>query len=561
MNQEGKSSLCTRAAWAVCVGFLGAVLGCSSTQDARERAGEVATRPDPAAGVPQTEKPAITSPAAKPPTTKPPWTKPPGIDRRPLPVAPSRSEEGGLRWAGMAVPTGNRATSTVLLEKGVPASVQAGRPFEYHLRVTNLSDMDLSSVVVEDDMSSTDFQVESTTPARAGGTSGDLRWSFDKLAPGEARLIRIRGQARDGADLTSCANVSFSAAVCTKIPIVQPALRLTATLPGEVLQCDAIEVAYVVTNPGSGVAHNVVLEDRMPDGLTHAGDPRDRISFRVGDLPAGESRTFRATLRATRTGEFVLRPIATGDSLRSEESSRVVVRRPRLAVVQDSPETSYLGRDVCTDLTVRNDGDGVAKDTIAWAKLPQGAEMTSASGDGRMLEGRIHWHLGDLAPGVAKTVNLCYRPAGAGIYRPVFSAEAYCSDTAAVTAETQVVGIAAVLLEVIDSNDPVPVGGEEIYTITATNQGSAPGANLTITATVEEAARFIWGGGATSVQSMEGGIIRFAPLVRLAPGERAIWQVKVRAIDVGDTRFKVTLTEDRLERPVEETEATRMYRN
>ncbi len=41
-------------------------------------------------------------------------------------------------------------------------------------------------------------------------------------------------------------------------------------------------------------------------------------------------------------------------------------------------------------------------------------------------------------------------------------------------------GIAAVMLEVIDIEDPIPVGDTATYLITATNQGSAPQTNMKV---------------------------------------------------------------------------------
>lgn len=56
-----------------------------------------------------------------------------------------------------------------------------------------------------------------------------------------------------------------------------------------------------------------------------------------------------------------------------------------------------------------------------------------------------------------------------------------------------------------------------------------------------------------------GDKISFAALPSLAPKAKAIWRVTVKARTPGDVRFKTTMNTDQLGRPVEETEATKLY--
>jgi hypothetical protein len=98
----------------------------------------------------------------------------------------------------------------------------------------------------------------------------------------------------------------------------------------------------------------------------------------------------------------------------------------------------------------------------------------------------VVWQLGTLAAGASKKVSITYTPTGAGVLAETATVTAVCANTVTATAETTVYGIAAVLLEVIDTDDPVRVGGQTTYLITATNQGSSPNTNVQITAAVED---------------------------------------------------------------------------
>jgi hypothetical protein len=171
---------------------------------------------------------------------------------------------------------------------------------------------------------------------------------------------------------------------------------------------------------------------------------------------------------------------------------------------------------------------------------------------------KVVWQLGTLAVSASKKVSITYALTEAGSLAQVATAAAVCADTVAAAAETTVYGIAAVLLEVIDTEDPVQVGGQTTYLITATNQGSSPSTNVQVVATVEDAEEIVEASGPTPV-TVEGNTATSAPLATLAPKAKATWQITIKALKPGDVRFRATMTTAELGRSVEETEATQLY--
>ena len=117
----------------------------------------------------------------------------------------------------------------------------------------------------------------------------------------------------------------------------------------------------------------------------------------------------------------------------------------------------------------------------------------------------------------------------------------------------------AVLLEMVDLNDPIEVGNTETYVITLTNQGSAIDNNLKVICTMEEQMEFVSAAGPTEGKA-EGKIITFQPLPALAPKAKAVWRVVIKAAAPADVRFKVEATSDQLKRPVEKIESTTFYK-
>ena len=93
-----------------------------------------------------------------------------------------------MNVVSMAYPTGDMATSAVLVEKILPASVNVGQPFDYEIRVTNLSSLQLGDVRVSDSMAGT-MNVLSMNPDAASMSDGVATWVFASMEPGEQQSI------------------------------------------------------------------------------------------------------------------------------------------------------------------------------------------------------------------------------------------------------------------------------------------------------------------------------------------------------------------------------------
>jgi uncharacterized repeat protein (TIGR01451 family) len=333
---------------------------------------------------------------------------------------------------------------------------------------------------------------------------------------------------------------------------------LRKTSPSNVLLCEEIPTKFVVTNPGSGTVKDVKIEDKLPDGLkTIDGD--STIAIDAGTLAEGESKEFTVTLKADKTGKYENTATASSSrGLKAEASSVTQVRQPILEIDKTGPEKRYLGRSVTYEITVANKGDAPANDLVIRDRLPAGVKFLSASGNGTAENRRVQWSLGTVEPGDSRKVSVTVMPESAKTISNTAIVSAECAEGVRASARTQIEGIPAILLEVIDTQDPIEVGGRTTYVITATNQGTAPATNIQIICGLEEEMSHISSSGVTR-SSAEGSKVTFQPLGSLAPGEKAEWRVNVRAVSAGDVRFKVDMNTDQLSRPVEETEATHLY--
>ena len=451
-----------------------------------------------------------------------------------------------------------RACGSVQLDKIMPSQVELGKTMAYSMRVTNLTPAALNGIVVNEQLPDK-FELTSANPtAQHDGKS--LIWEISSLGPKAAVEITVSGKATEMESLKYCTSVTIPAvAACATVQVIHPKLKLTRIAPAGVLVCEPIEVRYVLENTGTGAAEGIKIVETLPDGLA-TSDGKNELVIDAGKVPAGQVKEFAAKLKALRKGQYVSKAVASSaNGLQAESApATIVVDKPVLSIAVSGPDKQYLGRPITYDITVTNESDAPAKDTVIEDAIPDDVKSMKASAGAKLSGKKIVWPLGTLAPRASQTVQVSFEPTREGVLSNNVSATANCADTVTASVQTALKSIPAVLLEVIDVTDPVEVGTRTTYVITVTNQGSAPSTNIEVVCGIEDNMRYVSSSG-SSVGTIEDGVLKFAPLESLAPKAKAIWRVVVTALKEGDTRFKTTMKTDELTRPVEETEATRIY--
>ncbi len=448
----------------------------------------------------------------------------------------------------------------ISLSKLAPKEVALNEPFDYRLKITNVTDQELLNVVVTD-VKPAHMKFISSVPEMES-VEGQIQWQLGAIEPGASKTISINAVATEMGTITSCAEVTYDTPTCAQIEIVDPQLILTKFVPEESLVCDRIPVRYVITNKGSGHACSIQIEDSLAEGLL-TSDGSSKVMFEIDTLGPGESREFETMVDASGPGRYFssANAIAQRGGRASSEMVGTLVSQPVLAINESCPSEQYIGKMLTYDITVTNRGDAAAKDTIVEATVPDGVRFNNASDGGvytHSSPGMVTWDLGEIQPNSSKTISMSFTSDTSGLINTEASAKAYCAESVSDTCRTELSGIPGVLLEVVDVEDPIEVGQSETYVITVTNQGSAADTNVQISCMLESNMEYVSSTGPTEAEVI-GQSVSFAPLASLAPKAQAKWQVTVRAIGTGDTRFKTIMNTDQLDRSVEETEATRFY--
>lgn len=112
--------------------------------------------------------------------------------------------------------------------------------------------------------------------------------------------------------------------------------------------------------------------------------------------------------------------------------------------------------------------------------------------------------------------------------------------------------------EVVDLEDPIPVGGQVVYDVSVTNQSSMPLTGIKVYCEVPGSQEYVSGSGVTRVLS-EGNKLWMEPLPVLEGLAVGRWRLVTRAVRAGDSRIFVKLICDQLEKPFERFEATQLY--
>jgi len=446
----------------------------------------------------------------------------------------------------------------VQLDKVMPNEIGLNKSFSYTIKITNLTESKLTDIIITEHLPE-NFKYLSSNPS-AKHEEKKLTWDISTLGPKARQQFTVSGMATYTEPLKHSTTVITPVIPAVAvIEVIQPELKLTKTAPAEVLLCDLIPVRFVVSNSGTGSIQNVKITENLPAGL-RTTDGKSQLVFDAGTLGAGQSRQFTAELRATQTGTFVSSAVAGSTTgLRVESAATTTsVGMPVLTISKTGPERLYIGRPAAYEITIRNNSDVSAKNTILEDTIPSGVTGVEATAGAKLAGSKLVWEFGTLEPNSSKNVRVNYTPTRAGTLVNTATAKAYCAEAVTSTMRTTVTGIPALSLEVVDVEDPVRTGSRATYVIRVENQGSATATNIRIACLLENNVQYVSSAGATA-GSQEGQTVRFFPLGSLAPKAQAAWRVVVEAVTPGDVRFKAIMNADQLSRPVEETESTHIY--
>jgi uncharacterized repeat protein (TIGR01451 family) len=449
-------------------------------------------------------------------------------------------------------------TPQVTIQKLAPPEIQVGRPAVFRVTVRNTGTAPAANVQVSDQVPK-GTRLLGTTPRASQGGRGELVWSLGSLAPGEQSSAEMQLMPTAEGEIGSVATVHFDAGATARSVSTRPRLVVETSGTNRVLVGDQAALTFVVSNPGTGVATGVVLEERVPAGLTHPAG--GQLEYPIGDLRPGESRKLDLKLKAAQPGQITNVIAVHGDaSLRSEHRFNLEVVAPQLDIALAGPKRRYLDREATYQVSVSNPGTAPAQQVELVAYLPPGLRFVGANNAGHYDEATraVSWRLEELPTNQRGSVELVTLPVEAGKQNIKFRGTALRG--LAVEKEQPVVveGIAAVLFQVAGTRNPIEVGGQTTYEIRVVNQGSKAAGNVRVVVLLPPELKALSAEGPTRFD-LQSGQVAFEGLAQLPPKTDALYRVRAQGLRPGDLRVRCQLLTDDLQTPVMKEESTRVY--
>ena len=410
------------------------------------------------------------------------------------------------------------------------ANPNFGDNVTYTVSVSNVGIGDAKGVVVRDILGEGLVFVSASDGGVYDENTRTVTWIVD-LAKGESKVFTVNTTVSGYGNVSNSLVVgNKTAGVNVTVPEIIPDKTVNVANPNF---GDNVTYTVTVSNDGIGDANNVVIVDRLGEGLTFVSasdngvwDPVKRTVTWIVDLAKGESRTFYVNATVDAYGN-VSNSLVVGNKTASVNVTVPEINPNKTANI----ENPNFGDNVTYTVTVSNVGIGDANNVVVKDTLGKGLKFISATGNYTFDEATntITWIV-DLAKGESKT----------------FKVNATVSGYGNVT-NTVIVGNKTfnknVTVPEINSNktvnNEIPNFGDNVtYSVTVTNDGIGDANNVVVCDILGKGLKFLNADGNFTYDEKTGTITWIVDLVK---GETKTFNVNVTVLSYGDLSNKVVV--------------------
>ena len=419
------------------------------------------------------------------------------------------------------VVVGNKsATKNITVPEIIPGkSVDVENPnfgdtVTYTVVVTNNGVVDAKQVVVKDILDKGLKFVKATGEYTFDEDSRTVTWIID-LAKGESQTFYVTAVAEAYGVLINDVTVGDNTASAdVVVPEIIPDKTANITNPNF---GDKVDYTVTVTNDGMGDANNVVIVDRLGEGLTFVSasdngvwDPVKRTVTWIVDLAKGESKVFSVIAIVSGYGNV------TNSLVVGNKTISVNVTVPE--IIPDKTvgiENPNFGDNVTYTVKVTNDGIGDANNVVVKDILGEGLTFVDATGNYSFDEvtRTVTWIV-DLAKGESRTFYVNAIVSG------------YGNVTNSLVVGNKTAGVNVTVPEIIPdktANISNPNFGDNVnYTVTVTNDGIGDAKDVVVRDVLGEGLKFV---SATGNYSFDEATRTVTWIVDLAKGESKVFSV------------------------------------
>ena len=398
-----------------------------------------------------------------------------------------------------------------------------GDTVTYTVVVTNNGVVDAKQVVVRDILDKGLKFVKATGEYTFDEDSRTVTWIVD-LAKGESQTFYVTAVAEAYGVLTNDVTVGDkTASADVVVPEINPDKTANITNPNF---GDNVDYTVTVTNDGIRDANNVVIVDRLGEGLTFVSasdngvwDPVKRTVTWIVDLAKGESKVFSVIATVSGYGNV------TNSLVVGNKTASVNVTVPEIIPDKTANITNpNFGDNVTYTVTVTNDGIGDAKDVVVRDVLGEGLKFVSATGEYTWDEDSrtVTWIV-DLAKGESRTFYVNATVVG------------YGNVTNSLIVGNKTISVNVTVPEIIPdktANITNPNFGDNVtYTVTVTNDGIGDAKDVVVRDILGEGLTFVDAIGNYSFDEVTRTVTW---IVDLAKGESKVFSVIATVVGYGN---------------------------
>jgi uncharacterized repeat protein (TIGR01451 family) len=446
----------------------------------------------------------------------------------------------------------------IALQKNAPVEIQVGIPAEFETVVQNTGKVAARGVIVVDQVPHGTRLIDATPPANAG-PDGSLTWRLGSLDPGETKRITMQLMPETEGEIGSVAQVALLAQAGVRTICTRPMLSVKHSGPQKVLIGEKVTFTIAVSNPGSGAATGIVLEENVPAGLSHAAG--NELEYEIGTLRPQETKKLELTLNAEQAGVLENVLLVRGEgNLVAEHRATVEVIAPKLQLNVVGPTKRYLERQAKYSVSIANPGTAPANNVELIAYLPKGMKYVANDKQGQYdpQTHAVYWSVEELPPQENGVVQLTILPIETGAQQIRVEGKADLQLSESIETRVDVDGVAELLFTVADASDPIEIASDTTYVIRLSNNGTKPDTNVRVVVQMPPGMQPLAGDGPTAA-AIQGHSVVFEPLARLAPKSETVFKVTAKGLADGLQLIKVQVASDELEKPVAKEEGTRVY--
>ncbi len=443
----------------------------------------------------------------------------------------------------------------VKLKLAGPSSIRVGQTVPYEITATNAGQVLLEGLLVRVSVPK-DVRVGEITSTEGAfeiiqdDDGNAVAWELERLFAGASRTLRLVITTEQAEHFAMSLDWTASNPVAQMpITVQQPQLQLALEGPAEVDYGSPQTYRLRVRNPGNAEVPGVSVE--------LAAEPYGSNQSDIGSIPAGGERVVEVELTFQKAGRLPVQAKATSQlaNLESSSSIEVEVRQSSLQARWTGPLEFYQGNPAEYRLTVVNDGNIDALDTVCRIELPSNAELVRIPDGVTRTESRLRWDIPRLAKGESTEIALLLLMNQLGENVLVFESESRTGELVTTSITTDVDAIADLQLTVNDPVAPAPVGQTVTYEITVANRGKKSAEDIFVIAQFSDGIEPIRIEGHTG--KLIPGQVLFDTIPTIAAGETIVLKIQAEASKPGMHRFRAAVRCQGTEDDILKEESTR----